>query len=203
MRTNPLLAKREIPVKERLQKALIVLVVTALIVAAIWVISDVSLHKDRGYLFAIGLLTLSGLLLASFFWFKKDEAAKTKEESRFLRHRIDDDRQGRGWTSRIVFNTRRILAGIIVFIGGLFVLAGLAVLGLQIFAYLKLGDWKPVPVLELVSPHIPWLRNPQSWFGLHNIISDALDFVPVSLLLFLAGWLIAGFGSALRERVRR
>ena len=203
MRTNPVLARREIPRKERLQKALGGLAATVLAVVGAWVATGGSLDRNPGYLFAIGSIALLGLSVSLFLWSKKHEVGKTKEDSQFLRKRIEDDRHGSGWISRIGFNIRRLLAGIIVLVGGLFVLTGLGVFGLQLFGYLKYGEWKSMPFLDLVSPYFPWFRNPQSWFGLHDIVRDAFDILPVSFLLILVGLLVAGFGSALKGRVTR
>lgn len=203
MRTNPLLARREIPRKERLQKALIAVVFTALIVAAAWFSTDDSLHRSLAYLSAVGSVGILGLSAALFLWLKKNEVAKTKEDSQHIKERIEDDRHGRGWVDRIGFNIRRFLAGIVVLTGGLFVLAGIGVFGLQAYGYLRYGDWVSRPFFDLILPYIPWLRAPESWFGLHRIVREVFDFLPVSLLLLLLGWLIAGFGSALRGRVRR
>ena len=88
-------------------------------------------------------------------------------------------------------------------IGLLVALAGLGVLGLQLFGYLKIGEWKSVSLLSVASPQLPWLDNPQSWFGLHDIVRDALGIMPLSLTLILVGWLIAGSGSAMRERIAK
>jgi hypothetical protein len=203
METSPLLARRVIPRKERLQKALVILLVTALAVAGAWIFIDGSLHRNPLYLFTLGSVAFVGLFTSVYFWFRKEEVASTKEDSRFVRRRIDDDRQGRGWISRFGYNTRRFLSGMVVLAGGLFVLAGLGVLGLQVVGYLKVGEWRSMSLFEFASQYIPWLIHPRSWFGLHDIVRDALDIMPLSLALILVGWLIAGFGSALRERATR
>lgn len=203
METSPLLARRVIPRTERLQKALAVLLVTIVAVVAAWTLMGSSLEVKPAYLIALGIVAMSGLSLSAYFWFKKEEAASSKQEGRFVRRRIDDDRQGRGWTSRIGYNTRRFLGGLVVLAGALIVLAGLGVLGLQIFGYLKVGKWQSVSLLGIASPYFPWLINPQSWFGLHDIATDALGLMPLSLALVLIGWLVAGFGSALRDRAAR
>lgn len=86
-------------------------------------------------------------------------------------------------------------------IGVLIALAGFGVLCLQIFGYMKTGDWKSVSTLSVASLQFSWLKNPQSWFGLHDIVSNLLGILPLSLALVMLGWLVAGFGSALRQRV--
>lgn len=203
MQTNPLMARREIPKKERLQKALLALGVTVLGAGGALILSDGSLDERLGYALAAAAIALLGLTLTAYFWFKRTEVAKTKEDSQFIRQRIDDDRQSRSWVSRIGFNIRRMLAGLIVLFGLLIVLAGIGVLGVQVVNYLRFGEWQPVPILDLATPYLPWLHNPQSWFGLHRIVRDAFDVMPVSLLLMIVGGLIAGFGSAVKGRVDR
>lgn len=203
MDTSPLLARREIPRKERLQKALVVVLVTVLAVAGAWMVTNGSPDNDPVYFFVLGLLALPGLCVAAYFWLKTEEAAHTKEESQYLRDRIEDDRQGRGWIGRIGYNTRRFLSGLIILGGFLVVLAGLGVLSLQIYGYLRVGEWKSVSLLASVAPFLPWLDRPQSWFGLNKILREASGIMPLSLALVLVGGLIAGFGSAVRERVTR
>ena len=201
METNPLLARRVIPTKERLQKALVVLALTAVAVAAAWAFAGASFELDRRHVLVLASMAAFGLSLSAYFWFKREEQATTKENGAFIRRRIDDDRQGRTWVNRLAYNVKRFLAGVLILLGVLIVLAGIGVFCLQVFAYLKTGDWKPVSTLSVASLQFSWLKNPQSWFGLHDIVSDMLGILPLSLALVLLGLLIAGFGSALRQRV--
>jgi hypothetical protein len=201
MDTNPLLGRRAISRKERLQKALSCLLVTALAVTLAWVFTGGFLGGEPVYLIVTGSVALLGLCFSAYFWFKKEELPHTREESRFIKRRIEDDRAGRSWIGRIGYNTRRFLSGVIVFVGFLSILAGLGVLGLQIYGYLKFGEWGSVSVLGTASPYWPWLNNPQTWFGLNKIVRYVFGLMPLSLSFVLAGWLIAGFGSAVRERI--
>ncbi len=203
METSPLLARRVIPWKERLQKSLVTLLLTVTVVAVAWVFTGASPATDPRFLFALGVVALFGLSLSAYFWFKKEEGSTSKEDSRAVRSRIDDDRQGRGWVSRLGYNVKRFLSGIVVLTGLLIALAGLGVVGLQVFGYLKTGGWKSVSTLSVASPYFPWLDNPQSWFGLNDIVRDMLGLLPFSLALVVLGCLIAGFGSALRQRASR
>lgn len=203
METSPLLARREIPWKERLQKTLIVLVLTALALAGTWMITDGSLDNEPPYLLSFAGAALLSLCISAYFLFKKEERAKTKEESQALRGRIEDDRSASGWVSRFGYSTRRFLAGMVVLGGALVVVAGIGVLGLQIYRYLRVGEWISMSLFDFLSPHVSWLGNPQSWFGLYRIVKGAFEIMPLSLAVILVGWLIAGFGSALRQRVRR
>ena len=203
METNPLLARRIIPVRERLQKALAVLFLTALILAAVWFLADGSLERDVTYIASMAGAALVGLCGAAYFWFRKEEVPRTKEQGKAIRERIEDDRKGSGWIARLGYNTRRFLAGIVVVAGLLTAVAGLGVLGVQVYRYLRFGAWDSYSLLEFVAPYCPWFQDPESWFGLHRIVTKLFALVPVSLALILLGWLIAGFGSALRQRVRR
>lgn len=200
METNPLLARRVIPRKERLQKALLTLVLTIAIAAGAWFVTGASLASGIPHLAALGAVAVTGTSLAGYFWFKKHETATTKEDKRSVRHRIDDDRQGRSWISRLGYNIRRFLAGIVVVAGVLIALIGLGVLAVQVFGYLKTGDWKSMSTLSVASPYFPWLYDPQSWFGLNAIVRDMLGLLPLSVALIILGWLVAGIGSALRQR---
>lgn len=202
MTTSPLLARRDIALKERLQKALAAVAAAGAVVASIWFTTDASRATDRGLLFGIGLVALTGTGVAIFFLFKKQESAKSKEQMLLLRARIDDDREDRSWLSRIGFNTKRFLAGTIVLLGALIVLAGLGVLALQIYGYLRFGRWESYALLEFVAPYLPWLRSPHSWLGLHKIVMNVFNILPVSLALLLPGLLVAGFGSAIKPTQR-
>lgn len=201
METNPLLARRAIPTRERLQKTLVVLLLTVGAVTGIWLLTGASFDLDRRHLLALASIAALGLSLSAYFWFKREERATTKENGVLIRRRIDDDRQGRTWVSRLTYNIKRFLAGVVMLIGVLIILAGLGVLCLQVFAYLKTGDWKSVSALSVASMQFSWFKNPQSWFGLHDIVSDMLGILPLSVALVLLGSLVAGFGSALRQRV--
>lgn len=203
MTTSPLLARRDIPLKERVQKAIAIVIVFAAIEACVWSLTGASLESDRNLLLAIGLVASIGIGLATFFLLKKHESAISKEDMLLLRARIDDDRQGRSWFSRIGFNTRRFLAGIIILAGALIVLAGLGILAVQIYGYLRFGKWESWSFLHFASPYLSWLGNPQSWLGLHKIVKNLMDIMPLSLALLLSGWFVAGFGSGIKQRLVR
>ena len=85
------------------------------------------------------------------------------------------------------------IAKAILLIGSLLVFAGFFILAFQIYYYLKNGNWIRIP-LFVVLEKLPgenqafsWLKNPQSWYGLHKIIFGLLDFIPLSLFLIVAG----------------
>lgn len=203
METSPLLAQRLIPAKERLQKSLLILLLTAIAVGGVWFFAGAGAHIEARFLLLMLAIAALGVIFSLYFWFKKHDRAQTKEGYRSVRGRIDDERQGRRWSSRLIYNIKRFLSGVIVALGLLIALAGVSVLGLQIYGYLKTGSWRSVSVLGVASLYLPWLANPQSWFGLNSIVRDATSIMPLSLMLVLLGWLVAGFGSALRQRASR
>lgn len=201
--TNPLLAKREIPARERWQKALVVLALTVTIVGAAWYFTGPTAESDPLLLATLAAIAIFGLVVAGWLLLHKYETANTREKNEAIRQRIADDRSGAGWTSRIGYNLRRFIFGFVVFAGLLVAIAGLAVLAYQVFYYLRNGQWLSISVMSVGAPYIPWLRDPQSWIGLYRLVRDALTLCPLSLALVLLGWMIAGFGSGLRGRVRR
>jgi hypothetical protein len=201
MKTSPLLAQRIIPTRERLQKSLIVLLLTVVANGGVWLFAGATTDIEPRFVLLMVAITALGLIVSLYFWFKRQDSAVTKEGYRSVRRRIDDDRQGRGWLSRLSYNAARFLTGGIVATGLLIALAGLGVFALQVYAYLKTGSWRSVSLLSVFSQYLPWLNNPQSWFGLHDIVRDATAILPLSFALVVLGWLVAGFGSALRQRV--
>jgi hypothetical protein len=73
-------------------------------------------------------------------------------------------------------------------------LAGAGVLGYQVYCGLMYGTWPSLPlqmVFEYLTPFVPWIENPHSWYGLHKLITDRLAFTPLSLFLLLAGLALA------------
>jgi hypothetical protein len=75
--------------------------------------------------------------------------------------------------------------------GVLLVIISLCIIGYQGYSFLKSGVWSGIP-LELVVNYMPddlasWYYQPKSWLGVQKIVSYVFAFVPLSLLLFLAG----------------
>jgi len=203
METNPLLARREIPLKERRQKALAIVVLTTLVVGGVWLFAGASADIAVSYVLLMAATAVLGLIFSVYFWFKKHDRAETKEGYRSVRRRIADDRHGRTWASRLTYNFWRFLTGIVVAAGLLVTLAGLGVLALQVYGYLKTGDWRSVSLLSIASMYLPWLDYPQSWFGLNEVLRKIGGVMPLSLTLVLLGGLLAGFGSGLRQRASK
>jgi len=197
------MARRVIPLKERLQKSLLVLVATAIAAGSAWYFAGASTNLEARFVLLIGAIVALGLLISIYFGIKTQDRVGTREGYRSVRRRIDDDRHGRGWLSRLYFNLKRFLTGVVVATGWLIALAGAGVLVLQVYGYLETGTWRSISLLSVASSYLPWLNNPQSWFGLHKIVRDAAGLLPLSLVLVLLGVLIAGFGSAFRQRAAR
>lgn len=201
--TSPLLARREIPARERWQKALVVLLLTAALVSGAWWYFGASIDSDIRVLLPLAAIAVLGLGMSGYFAFHRYEDADSKEGKAAIRQRIADDRSGAGWTARIGFNLRRFVFGIVYLAGLLIAFAGILVLCYQGILFLKTGEWLSLSVFTVLAPYAPWLRDPQSWIGLYRLTRDALGLLPVSLALVVLGWLIAGFGSGLRQAVRR
>lgn len=200
MDTSPLLARRVISLKERLQKSLLVLLLTLFAVGGVWVYAGASSDMEPRFALLMAAAAALGLIVSALFLIRKHESAQTKEEARFVRRRIDDDRRGRGWLGRLAYHSTRFVTGVVVAIGLLTTLAGVGVLALQIYGYFKTGVWQSVSLLSVAVGYFPWLSSPQSWFGLHVIVRRAAGLLPLSLTLVLLGLLVARSGSALRQR---
>lgn len=102
----------------------------------------------------------------------------------------------------------RFLRDVLFGVFSLVFLAGLALLGYQAFVWLRDGAWPALP-LSLVLDAVPalsrWLREPQSWFGLHELLSGTLALAPlalVCLVLGFAGALLLECCEAPRQRLR-
>jgi len=197
------MARRVIPARERWQKAIVVIALTAVVVAGVCWLTGVTHESDPQGLLVPGAIALVGVALAAWFVLHRHESATTREGQSAIRERIDDDRSGAGWTARIGYNARRFVFGLVVLIGLLVALAGVGVFGYQVFLYLKFDEWRPISMFGALAPFVPWLANPQSWPGLYRIAHQALQLLPVSLFLVLLGWVIAGFAAGRRAAVRR
>ena len=70
---------------------------------------------------------------------------------------------------------------------------GFGVLGYQTILWLQDGVWKELPLLITFNFLFEgtsiqgWFNNPQSWFGLHQIMGWCLKTIPISLTLILHG----------------
>lgn len=95
------------------------------------------------------------------------------------------------------FNSVDIILGglsfAIMFVGGLVVLGGLAILTYQSFIWLQDGVWSGVPMLSAFTYFFQgtalhgWLDNPQSWLGLHEMVKWCLENIPLALVFIVDG----------------
>ena len=71
--------------------------------------------------------------------------------------------------------------------------SGLGVLGYQSALWLQEGKWTELPLLTIFNYLFEgaaiqsWINNPQSWFGLHQVVDWCLQNIPLSLTLILHG----------------
>jgi hypothetical protein len=65
-------------------------------------------------------------------------------------------------------------------------LAGLILIGLQIYGWLRNGDWQSVSAIDGLRffSSNPWLLAPQDWIGVHSILSR----LPLSVSLLAIGY---------------
>lgn len=90
---------------------------------------------------------------------------------------------------------RPALAGLFVIwvgmVGVFLCLAGLLILGWQVYVFLKFGTWLSRPllglVLDFVDVETSWLVHPRSYAAVQPWIAGVLDLVPLSVFLFLSG----------------
>ncbi|MBI5426714.1 MAG: hypothetical protein HZA02_00370 [Nitrospinae bacterium] len=82
-----------------------------------------------------------------------------------------------------------------LFLSGLVFLSGIGVTVYQAVLWLRDGVWSQLPLLALFdyffegSALQAWLQKPESWYGLHEIVSWLLENVPLSLACVAAGGL--------------
>ncbi len=78
-------------------------------------------------------------------------------------------------------------------IGGILLLSGLGILGLQVLDFLSSGTWRAFTLIDLASVFTSnsWLWKPEKWLGVHKILS----FIPAAATLIIVGYfmLIAAF----------
>ena len=200
MDTNPLLARRVIPLGERLQKAFAMLLVTAAVVGGAVYFGGLTLDSDPRLLAGLLLASITGVAATLYLAFKKNETGRSKEESQAIRRRIRDDRGGTHWVTRLPRGLWRFSWGAVLVLGILVSLAGLGVLAWQAVGYLQTGSWPRMSVFAVLAPHLPWLTHPESWLGLHALVTKGARLLPIWVLLLVCGWFIGGVGAALRGK---
>ncbi len=90
---------------------------------------------------------------------------------------------------------RQTLVGLLVIwtgMAGVFLcLAGILILGWQLYVFLKFGTWLAKPllglVLDVVDSDTSWLVHPQSYAGAQMVLIAVLGWIPVSFFLIVAG----------------
>lgn len=120
METNPLLAHRVIPLRERVEKTVVSIIVYVGAMAGLyWHYGEMPERFSREFFIgiAISIFLFSYVILSAI----AHERATDKDRARMIRMRIDDDRSGRHWTSRLGLNFR-------VSLGRLVMLAGIAMI---------------------------------------------------------------------------
>jgi hypothetical protein len=93
---------------------------------------------------------------------------------------------------------KTLVRGLFVYLSAILVFSGFAIVGLQVFGWLRNGKWDALPLLLLVGAlfqviapaYLAWLNDPQSWHGLHKLVMGALDF-PLAFILVGTGIWIA------------
>jgi hypothetical protein len=94
-------------------------------------------------------------------------------------------------------NVTALIASRLLVVAG--VLAGLGILGYQVFTWLKTGAWPVMSLWHGLHYLFPdwdemwqWFSTPRSWVGLHKLVSWLLIKTPLSLVAVLLG-LFFGF----------
>jgi hypothetical protein len=88
-------------------------------------------------------------------------------------------------------------------VGGILLLAGFALLGVQVFLYLLNEEWVEMPLLYLASygstEFSSWLDSPTSWLTLHQIVYGILNFISLPFALILAGILMVAYEAVAKS----
>ena len=85
-----------------------------------------------------------------------------------------------------------IVYGLMAFLFGAF--SALTIVGWQIYGYLRSGDWVSISIIDVLNwLEIAWAKNPQSWFGLYELLTK----MSFSLTIFIASLFIFWLASAI------
>lgn len=78
--------------------------------------------------------------------------------------------------------------------GGALLFTGFGLVAAQVYFFVTSGRWIQVPAsyLTVLGPDrfVAWLDKPERFILLHRVVFNTLDILPVSLLAFLAGWML-------------
>ena len=201
METNPLLAHRVIPQRERVEKTVVAVVVYLAVMGGLYRYHGELPERFSGEFFvaiAVSIVLLAFVIQSAF----KHEKATDRDRARMIRMRIDDDRSGRHWSSRIGMNARVLLGRIVMLFGIALVIAGLFVLGKQVYVWVMTDTWVPASTLQFVRPWVDWLFTKDIWVPGQRALIRALDWLHVSVPLGLIGVLLAGRGASFIERAK-
>ncbi len=199
MATNSLMARREIPARERTEKIITALLVYAGAIAGTWYYFD---GKFERFSFSFWIITTVSVVCMAFVFnaLRKNEAATSKDGVRLLRMRIADDRAGRSWLTRTGFNIQIFFSRLIFSIGVGVVLCGLYILVKQTWTFTRAGHWPRYTMMNMVEPWMGWLVD--TWDPLRRLIVAVTTWLPAFVVLLLLGALISGFGSGIGERFK-
>lgn len=84
-------------------------------------------------------------------------------------------------------------------IGALLAFSGFCMAGYELYFYFKNGEWLNFSLLDTIefisneNSFSNWLRSPQDWIGLSDLLFNILNFTPLSAALALLGILIIWF----------
>lgn len=201
METNPLLAHRVIPLRERVEKTIVAVVVYASVLGGLyWYHGEIPERFSREFFIAAGVsIFLFSYVILSMF---KHERATDKQRVRMIRMRIDDDRSGRHWTSRIGLHVQLSIGRVVMLVGIAMILFGLYVFGKQVYVWATAKAWVPASTLQYIRPYIDWLFTKDIWIAGQKAVIWLLHRVHVSVPLGLLGALLAAQGARFMEWAR-
>ncbi len=83
-------------------------------------------------------------------------------------------------------------------------LAGVLILGWQVYVFVKFGTWLSKPllglVLDFVDLNTSWLVHPQSYAAAQAVLTGVLGLIPVSVFLIVAGFSLVTAAHAVGGR---
>lgn len=99
---------------------------------------------------------------------------------------------------------REIVREILFYGAGLLLVLCLAIVGFQIYLWLKNGFWVELPFIRILEyapnfRNLTWIYQPSSWLGVHKVISYILN-MGVAAVTFLLAVVIFIIGVQLPDR---
>jgi len=75
-------------------------------------------------------------------------------------------------------------------VGGIMIIAGLGIFGLQFYSWLRDGRWEALPLSRfLPGSDLKAWRESSDWRGLHKMFLLLLDFSSAMALVFVGSWI--------------